>query len=379
MANRTSDENLGDDLAFYEVEGGHLNPHECCSTNSIRCLHTGPEIPRLETPGRTVNQVDWNPFIQSRRRQQPPPSSLSELRRDPNSLQRIELIANGECADVLLKTDPKTGEKIAVKRIKSGAFSEYSFRREIEAMMNLVHPCVLRIVGWCPRLSTSRAEIWTEYGPNKSLDTVFEKVSDGKGPKFWNATGKAIIICGIALGMRHVHGRGYIHRDLKPSNILIDADGHALIGGFGTVISQSAGNPPVSEGATLRYAAPEMFQEEDDASCTAKVDVFSFGSILYEILTWRCVFSPDQAPLSIVSLVTNGEMPDVPDTCGRMKDVIERCWSMNPDDRPSFDSLIDAFMTGEYDIVPGANLERVREYVEPLRLWESPTGHPGYR
>jgi hypothetical protein len=55
--------------------------------------------------------------------------------------------------------------------------------------------------------------------------------------------------------------------------------------------------------------------------------------------------------------------------------VIKRCWSMKPEDRPSFDSLIEEFMTGGYDIVPGANPEIVREYVDGVCEWERSRGH----
>jgi serine/threonine protein kinase len=66
------------------------------------------------------------------------------------------------------------------------------------------------------------AEIWTEYAGNRSLATVLARTLNGDPPSFWTPTGKAIIICGIALGMKCVHGRGFIHGDLKPGNILMN-------------------------------------------------------------------------------------------------------------------------------------------------------------
>jgi serine/threonine protein kinase len=173
-----------------------------------------------------------------------------------------------------------------------------------------------------------------------------------------------IIICGIVLGMRYVHLEGYIHCDLKPESILIDGDGCPLITDFGSC-RESEDGTFTPEGGTLRYAAPEMFQ--DDVRCTSNVDVSAFGSIVSEILTGRAVIAASLHPLPSFRR-SNGDMPTIPESCGRrIQQLIRRCWSLPTEFRPSFHSISAEFGTAGFYILPGAAIGRVREFVESIR------------
>jgi serine/threonine protein kinase len=170
--------------------------------------------------------------------------------------------------------------------------------------------------------------------------------------------------------MKYIHSQGFIHRDLKPGNILIDADGQALISDFGTACLEASDTTLTPEAGTVHYTAPEMFFE--DPPCTNKVDVFSFGSVLYEILSEKAAFHPSLFALPVRKALVTGEMPPIPDVCGPvMQDLIRRCWSMKPEFRPSFDSILAEFAYANFDFVPGANAQQVRAYIEGIRSWES--------
>jgi serine/threonine protein kinase len=270
--------------------------------------------------------------------------------------------------------DPKTGLWIAVKFINPERFEAPGFLREIEALAHLNHPCVLRIIGWVNPSSRTCAEIHTEIAEHGSLDHILEQVKYGGTPQFWTAIGKAIIICGIALGMRFVHSKSYIHRDLKPSNILINARGEALISDFGTVRSESHDATMTPNTGTVYYAAPELFEEHE--SCTSKVDVFSFGSIVYEILTGKAVFPPSTFPFGVIRALRRGEMPPVPERCGSfMQNLIRQCHSADPESRPSFQEIVQSFEREKFDIVPGAAPNEVRDYFRGVCHWELQPGN----
>jgi serine/threonine protein kinase len=275
------------------------------------------------------------------------------------------VIDYGGFSTLRIAKDRKTGQTVAVKVIHLENYDQEHFFREVEALKALNHPCVCRIVGWSPPSGVNGAEIHMEFAENLSLARVLERVGLGMAPAFWTPTGKAIIICGLVLGMRFVHSKGYIHQDLKPANILINGRGEALISDFGTVRRETYDATLTPECGTVYYSAPECFNE--GASITKKVDVFSFGSILYEIVTGKTVFPTSMTPFDVIRTFRSGKMPAVPDSCGSlMQKLIPECWSQNPESRPSFHQIIECFQNADFEILPGVSRTTVRRYVTDI-------------
>jgi serine/threonine protein kinase len=266
-------------------------------------------------------------------------------------------------------THRETSQQIAVKVMPVDIVTEPVFFRELGILFDLNHPCVVRLANWCPPDQSNRAEIWTEFAIHKSLKLALERARSGDTPAFWDSTGKAIIICGIVLGMRYVHAKRYIHRDLKPANIFITAQGTALIGDFGSACCSCYDETLTPEGGTVYYSAPELCLE--DTECQANADVFSFGSILFEILTGQAVFPVTRYPLPVLRRLLNHEMPIIPDIYGsQMQELIQRCWSLRPESRPAFSSILSQFEWAGFDILPDANAVQVQQYVAGIREWE---------
>jgi abelson tyrosine-protein kinase 1/abelson tyrosine-protein kinase 2 len=279
-------------------------------------------------------------------------------------------IAFGGSSAVSSEKDAETGETVAVKRFNSGGFNEPQFLREVETLAQLNHPCVLRIRGWKPPIGRNPAEIRTEIAQNGSLKDILEKVRCGTRFPFWNPTGKAVLICGIALGMRFVHSKGIIHGDLKPSNILLNARGEAVISDFGSSRFESNDYTLTQGDGTVNYAAPELFDE--GVTHTRQVDVYAFGLLMYEILTGTAAFPLSDFPFANMKRILNGQMPSVPDECGSlMQELIRRCWSMDPEQRPRVDEIVRDFRSAQFRIVPGADAVRVRMYVGDIETWEA--------
>jgi serine/threonine protein kinase len=260
------------------------------------------------------------------------------------------------------------GRKIAIKEFLPVFFDQLKFVRETETLFKLNHPCVVKIISYSLPTTTMAGEIHMEYAPNGSLAHVFKRKRTAGMPTFWNATGISVIVCGILLGLRFVHECGFIHRDLKPSNILITDEGKPLIADFGAARYESSDSTSTQDAGTIHYAAPEMFKEVDH---TTKVDVFSFGLILYEILLGHPVFTIDQTAFEIMGKITQGTMPDIPEqVLPAIKAIILRCWSLDPTQRPSINDILENLRSLRYEIVSGANGEEVAAYVDVVRAWE---------
>jgi serine/threonine protein kinase len=258
-----------------------------------------------------------------------------------------------------------------VKSIVPEQYDYERFLREVQSLIQLTHPCVLWLHGWSPQTERHRAEIQTEYAQCGSLDIVLRGVREGARESFpfWNPTGESIIICGIVLGMRYVHRKGYFHRDLKPKNILVEGNGRARLGDFGAIVAKDEDQAVFSHRPTRYYAAPETFTTV--SVITSAAEVFSFGLILFEILAGHPAFERSMDALPVQRAILDGKMPLIPEGCGiLMRDLIRRCWSSTPELRPSFDDIFQMFRQANFNLVPGANGAEVRAYVNSVVLNE---------
>lgn len=107
----------------------------------------------------------------------------------------------------------------------------------------------------------------------------------------------------IARGMEFIHAQGVIHRDLKPENILIDQDFHMKIADFGIACEEAYCDALADDPGTYRWMAPEMIKHKGYGK---KVDVYSFGLILWEMISGFIPYeemNPIQAAFAVVSKV----------------------------------------------------------------------------
>jgi serine/threonine-protein kinase len=272
----------------------------------------------------------------------------------------------GGYAIVTLETDPNTGAKIALKRFK-GVVARLTLNREVQNLIMLQHPCVVRILGWTPGHGSNGAQIRMEWAEHGTIEDILARPH--ACPEAWTPTQVGIVICDLVLGMRYVHSVGIIHGDLKPSNILLNGRWRGLISDFGVSRFQSSADTLTRNDGTVWYSAPELCAE--NCGCTTKTDGFAVGLVLYEILTWRAVFPVALSNLEVCEKLKSWEPPPPPVEFGSLVfDLIARCWSRNPDSRPSFNDILGEFRQQNYEILPGANASEIRAAVGEVVDWE---------
>ena len=115
------------------------------------------------------------------------------------------------------------------------------------------------------------------------------------------------------------------------------------------------------------YMAPELL---NDDNYTNKIDVFSYGMLIYSLLTLQVPWSHVKEITSndIYKLVSEGKRPEltnkeIPNCC---KELIEKCWSNDPEDRPSFDQIVKMLIENKNDFFD-MNLvdeEQLDDYIE---------------
>jgi serine/threonine protein kinase len=239
-------------------------------------------------------------------------------------------IARGESATVYVGKwrEREVAVKVFHLRVFSSAELE-SYRREISVLSNLSHPSILSL---CAFTDTSPFYVLTDFLPNGSLFKFLRAQ-----PENLSATARSVIAYDVARGIEFLHSRGVIHRDVKSLNVLLDANLRAKIADFGAVRLHLEGVKTRAIG-TVHWMAPELLMSSPDYDF--KVDIYSFGLVLWELLTGELLF-PNMKPPEIIALVMNGQRPPIPDDAPpALVALIKSCWDQDSRSRPQMTRVV---------------------------------------
>jgi serine/threonine protein kinase len=156
------------------------------------------------------------------------------------------------------------------------------------------------------------------------------------------------LISQVADALSYLHDISIIHGDIKSSNILINDEGKASLTDFGlSIILHASGFTTKTTAGTWRFMAPELMAADDIYTRVSKAtDVWAFAMTIVEILTGCVPFSHIGNPTKIIDAVLKGGRPErkgypsIPDHIWRM---LERCWALDPTQRPSAKTLSEFF------------------------------------
>ncbi|CAA7405502.1 unnamed protein product [Spirodela intermedia] len=239
------------------------------------------------------------------------------------------------------------GTDVAIKRIKKSCFTGRSseqerltveFWREAEILSKLHHPNVVAFYGV------------VEDGPGGTLATVTEFMVNGslrhvllRNYRYLDPRKRLIIAMDAAIGMEYLHSKNIVHFDLKCDNLLVNLKDPqrpiCKVGDFG--LSKIKRNTLVSGGVrgTLPWMAPELLSGSS-SKVSEKVDVFSFGIVMWEILTGEEPYANMHYGAIIGGIVSNTLRPPVPASCDpEWRRLMEQCWAPDPVQRPSFTEI----------------------------------------
>uniref|UniRef100_H3DBH7 Mitogen-activated protein kinase kinase kinase 12 n=1 Tax=Tetraodon nigroviridis TaxID=99883 RepID=H3DBH7_TETNG len=216
------------------------------------------------------------------------------------------------------------GQEVAVKKVRNIK------ETDIKHLRKLKHPNIITFKGICTQAPCYC--IIMEYCAQGQLYEVLR-------------AGRKIQPCllmdwamGIAGGMNYLHLHKIIHRDLKSPNMLITYDDSVKISDFGTSKELSDKSTKMSFAGTVAWMAPEVIRNEP---VSEKVDIWSFGVVLWEMLTGEVPYKDVDSSAIIWGVGNNSLHLPVPESCpDSFKLLLRQCWNCKPRNRPSFRQIL---------------------------------------
>jgi Tol biopolymer transport system component/predicted Ser/Thr protein kinase len=267
----------------------------------------------------------------------------------------------GGMGTVYRALDTRLNRPVAIKFLSdeaADAAARRRFQREAQTASSLNHPHILTV---------------HDVGDFEGRQYIVTEFVDGGTLADWaraeKRTWKAIVelLTGVADGLATAHAAGILHRDIKPANILVARNGYAKLADFGLAklderpaageaaptVTGDATRPGVIVG-TVAYMSPE---QASGVAVDARSDIFSFGVVLYELLSGRRPFSGRTDLETLHKVVQEVPEPLPADIPARLRDLVEKALEKDPAERYQSmrDLVVDLKRSGRSVSLPPAS------------------------
>jgi Tol biopolymer transport system component len=256
----------------------------------------------------------------------------------------ISPLGAGAMGEVWRARDTRLSREVALKVLPESLSRDHErlqrFEREAQVLASLNHPSIAAIYGVEEATGATALVLELVEGP-----TLDQRIAQGRLP----AEEAVAIARQIAEALEFAHERGVVHRDLKPANIKLAPDGRVKVLDFGLAKAMAADNSGRSDSAisptitslgtvvgvvlgTAAYMAPEQAR---GSSVDRRADIWSFGAVLWEMLTGKRAFEGDTVSDTLASVLRAPiEWKDLPPATPRgVVRLLERCLERDPKKR----------------------------------------------
>jgi serine/threonine protein kinase len=240
----------------------------------------------------------------------------------------VDLVGSGGMGEVYRARDSRLRRNVAIKVLPSEVSRDperrQRFEREGRSVALLNHPNVVSIY---------------DVGEARGIYFLVTELVDGEPLRTVDlGVRKALeIAVQIASGLASAHQAGIVHRDLKPANILLTRSGQVKILDFGLAKLSDATADGVAQSETVKtqsgmvmgtanYMSPEQLR---GGPIDPRSDIFSFGVILYELLSGRRAFAGTSA--EAIAAILNHDLPELPETVPPgVRQIVAHCLEKDP-------------------------------------------------
>ncbi|XP_015254165.1 PREDICTED: tyrosine-protein kinase SRK2-like [Cyprinodon variegatus] len=224
---------------------------------------------------------------------------------------------------------------VAVKTRKPGTMDAAEFLGEAQLMKKLRHPKLIQLYAVCTL--EEPVYIITELMTNGCL---LEYLRKDKGATLY-ITHQIEMAAQVAAGMAYLEQQNYIHTDLTARNVLVGENNVCKVTNFGLAgfLRKNENVYEAEEGTKfpVKWTAPEAIH---DNKFSIKSDVWSFGILLYEIMTFGQMPYPNMKNMQAVTWISKGNRMSCPANCPKpLHNIMLDCWKEKEKERPTFETL----------------------------------------
>lgn len=327
-----------------------------CSLFGCRNVKTSNDIAQavnkafqIQVEIKKLRQGD--PFAAVSSKRDTVPMTLFPIQIHRVDLKASKVIGMGQFGEVYLATqkmlDPETKSKawseiraVKILRNSAGAADRNEFLREAEVMVKLKHANLVRLVGVAvqqrPWLTVLE---YVKYGDMLAVvKTAAEKAFEIQYTEHLHWTQQ------MADGMAYISSRNMIHMDLAARNVLLGQNNNVKIADFGLTRELPPGKPYYRLMQTLKLPIKWMAIESiRDKIFTVKTDVWGFGIMVWEILSYGEIPYGDVKNIEVEKLVGQGMRLQCVDGCPQeLHNLLSKCWLPHPAQRPNFQQIYAA-------------------------------------
>lgn len=234
-------------------------------------------------------------------------------------------------------------KKVAIKELYLRNFSSQEkndFDNETNILWKYQSQCdrLINLYGVC---ENPRSMVF-EYMPTCLYKCLHEKQEKLNVKQFWQ------IAKDIVEGLAFLHKNKIYHLDIKSPNILLDKDYRAKLGDFGLAkLRSNTGSIVLDEYEqkkrrfSIRWTAPERLNEANK-ELTAATDMYSYGVVLWELLTQKLPYNHESQELIVMFQISQYKTLTIPETCDSfLRNIITSCWNSDLKSRPNAEEILD--------------------------------------
>lgn len=250
---------------------------------------------------------------------------------DKSSLKFTQKLGQGQFGEVWEGLWNNT-TPVAIKTLKSGAMDPKDFLAEAQIMKKLKHRNLVQLYAVCTL--------------DEPIYIITELMKNGCLLEYLQNKGRTLklhqlieISAQVATGMAYLESQNYIHRDLAARNILVGENNIVKIADFGLarLIKEDEYEARAGARFPIKWTAPEA---ANFSKFSIKSDVWSFGILLTEIVTFGRIPYPGMTNAEVLQQVEHGyRMPCPPGCPPALYEIMLECWHKDPMKRPTFETL----------------------------------------